>query len=90
MSRISELPNLDERLNRLQSGGAGGIFHPMEARVAKLESDTDAIKVTIADIKTDIREMRIDMRSDFKLLFGALITITLGLAVLMAKGFGWL
>mgnify|MGYP000722284598 FL=1 len=28
--------------------------------------------------------------TDFRLIFGAIITVALGLAALMAKGFGWL
>ncbi|MGV0910339.1 hypothetical protein [Martelella sp. FOR1707] len=73
----------------------------MEARVAKLESDVSNIKDTLSDVKADIREMRADlksetaglradMRTDFRITFGALITVALGLAALMAKGFGWL
>ncbi|ODT85350.1 MAG: hypothetical protein ABS69_00830 [Nitrosomonadales bacterium SCN 54-20] len=34
--------------------------------------------------------VRKDARSDFRLLFGALIFVALGLAGIMAKGFGWL
>jgi len=30
------------------------------------------------------------MQTDFRLLFGAIIAVTLGLAALMAKGFHWL
>lgn len=30
------------------------------------------------------------MERDFRILFGALIAVTLGLAGLMARGFGWL
>jgi gas vesicle protein len=38
------------------------------------------------DLRTDIREIR----SDFKLLLGALVTVALGLSGLMAKGFHWI
>lgn len=62
----------------------------MEARVAKLESDVSHIQRDITDIKSDIKEIRNHQRSDFRVLFGALITVALGLAALMAKGFGWL
>ncbi|MEJ7808514.1 MAG: hypothetical protein WKG03_21655 [Telluria sp.] len=55
----------------------------MEARTARLESD-------IGEIKTDVREIKRDQRSDFRILFGATVTTTLGLAALIAKGFGWL
>lgn len=62
----------------------------MEARVAKLESDVENIKNSIKDIKDDVREIKRDARTDFRLLFGALIVATLGLASLMAKGFNWI
>ncbi|HBT3381382.1 TPA: hypothetical protein MBF67_003336 [Klebsiella aerogenes] len=61
----------------------------LEARVAKLESDIDHIKVTLKEIKDDVREIKRDARSDFRILFGALITVALGLAGIMAKGFHW-
>jgi hypothetical protein len=44
----------------------------------------------IGEIKTEIREMRIDARTDFRLTFGVLIATALGLAGIMAKGFGWI
>lgn len=56
---------------------------------AKLESDIDHIKVTLKEIKDDVREIKRDARSDFRILFGALITVALGLAGIMAKGFHW-
>ena len=62
----------------------------MQARVAKLESDVEHMKNTLKEIKDDVREIKRDARSDFRILFGALITVSLGLAGLMAKGFHWL
>jgi hypothetical protein len=37
-----------------------------------------------------VKELRRDDRTDFRLLFGAIIVVALGLAGLMAKGFHWL
>lgn len=74
----------------LTSGGGGGIFNGMEARVAKLESDVGYIKDNISDIKKDVAEIKRDARTDFRLLFGAIIFVALGLAGLLAKGFHWL
>jgi hypothetical protein len=37
----------------------------MEARIARLESDVNAIQTSIADIKLDIREFRKESREDF-------------------------
>lgn len=67
------------------SGGAG-----MEARIAKLEATTTHILESMTDLKSDIREIKLHARSDFRVLFGALIAVALGLAGLMARGFGWL
>ncbi|WP_058912873.1 hypothetical protein [Entomohabitans teleogrylli] len=61
-----------------------------DSRLSRIEADIDHVKSMLRDIKDDAREVRQDMRSDFKLLFGALIAAVLGLAGIMAHGFGWL
>jgi len=58
----------------------------MEARIA----DVEPIQSDIREIKQDIREIKVDARTDFRILFGSLITVAIGLAGLMAKGFGWI
>lgn len=62
----------------------------MEARAAKLEASVEHIERDIGEIRTDIRGLRADAKTDFRLLFAALIASALGLASLMAKGFHWL
>jgi len=62
----------------------------MDARIAKLESDVDHIQSDTREIKQDIREMKVDARTDFRILFGSIIGVAIGLAGLMAKGFGWI
>lgn len=62
----------------------------MEARLAKVEAVVETVQRDIAEIKADIREIRRDARGDFRLLFGSIITLGLGMAGLMAKGFHWL
>jgi hypothetical protein len=62
----------------------------MDARIAKLESDVDHMQSDVREIKQDIREMKIDARTDFRILFGSIIGVAIGLAGLMAKGFGWI
>ncbi len=62
----------------------------MEARVSRIEAWAEHTDITMSEIKQDIREMRKDMREDFRILFGIIAFTTLGLAGLMAKGFGWL
>ena len=62
----------------------------MEARVAKLDASVEHIAVDIAGIKDELKPLRANARTDFRLIFGALISVALGLAALMAKGFHWL
>lgn len=73
-----------------QHGGSNDGGGTVEARIARLESDVAHIQRDISEMKVDIREVKRDQRSDFRLLFGALIAVALGLAGLLAKGFGWL
>jgi hypothetical protein len=61
----------------------------MEARIGQLESDVDCIKRDVTELRGDVRTLREHQERDFRLLFGALIVVALGLAALMAKGFGW-
>lgn len=74
----------------LKSGDGDGTSGGMEARVVKLEVIAEHTLRDLGEIKTDVRELRQHARPDFRTLFGALITVALGLAALMAKGFGWL
>ena len=61
----------------------------LEPRVAKVEAAVEHIERDIADIKAEMRTMRANARGDFQLLFGATISVALGLAAIMAKGFRW-
>ena len=62
----------------------------MEPRIAKLESHFEYIRRDLDSVATDVKDLRKDMREDFRILFGALVVVALGLAGLMAKGFGWI
>lgn len=81
------------------TGGSGG-GDDLEARVAQLETHVQYIRRDIDSMKDEVRQFRGEtktelasinllMRSDFRLLFGSLIAVALGLAGMMAKGFGW-
>lgn len=82
------------RLVNSEQGGEPPYDGGMEARVAKLEAVSEFIQRDIAELKNETREIRKDIASirttDFRILFGAIITVALGLAGLMAKGFHWL
>lgn len=66
----------------------------MEARVARLETTVGNMQRNITELKDDVRAIRAEIvgirTTDFRLLFGAIITVALGLGGLLAKGFGWL
>lgn len=63
----------------------------LRADVASLRTDLKAdIRDSHTEFKSEMRDMRRDMTTDFRVTFAAIITVALGLAGLMAKGFGWL
>lgn len=74
----------------IDGGGGSGDDGQMEARIAKLEASVGHIERDVSDIKSDIRELRRDGRTDFRVTWGAMIAGFLGIAALMARGFGWL
>jgi hypothetical protein len=72
----------------------------MEARVAVLEEIASTMKGTLAELKAGQDRLRDELGSgldaardrqerDFRITFGAIIAVALGLAALMAKGFRW-
>ena len=69
---------VDDRFERLEA--------KFDDRFERLEAKVDA-KFDRVDAKFE--QVGIKARSDFHLLFGSLIASTLGLAGMMAKGFGW-
>jgi hypothetical protein len=79
-------PSFDGERSRGDDGG-------MEAKIAQLETKVELMKEDISELRVDMRAMRGDIASirttDFRLLFGATITVALGLAGLMGKGFHW-
>jgi hypothetical protein len=61
----------------------------MEARIGKLESDVEYIKRDVSELRTDVRELRSHQERDFRLLFGAIVFVALGISGMLAKLFGW-
>jgi len=61
----------------------------LEARVARLEAGIE-FQRNIAEIKTELQIIRANARSDFRLIFAALMAAAFGLAWLLARGFHWL
>ena len=71
------------------SGGRGNGGSGLDARVAKVEATIEHIQSDTSEIKDDIRDLRRNAANDFRILFGAIIGVALGLAGLIAKGFHW-
>ena len=76
------------------SSDDGGTEPPMEARLAKLEATVEHIQNDLTEIKSNMKDVSSQITAirttDFRLIFGAIIFVALGLAWIMAKGFGWL
>ena len=49
-----------------------------------------SVENRLGTIFDELREIRKEMRIDFRILFGALIAVAIGLTGVMAKGFGWI
>ena len=73
----------------------------LEARVVSLEAAMENVQSDIREIKHDLRSFRKEVldqfeslrkeyKSDLFKVFGAGATLAIGLAGLMAKGFGWI
>jgi hypothetical protein len=62
----------------------------VELRVARLEVRVEHIERDIGEIKTDLRSLREHIDGQLRAVWASIIASNLGLAGLMAKGFGWL
>lgn len=80
----------DDRGDVVDFQGGDGNDSDMEARIAKLEALAESTDKRLSNIEIDIRDMRKEASAGQKQFFLALVFVALGLAGLMAKGFGWL
>lgn len=69
----------------------------MEARIAKVEAgiehlvrETQSLRADMRDVRAEVRDIRAEHRADFRLTWGGMIALALGLAAMMAKGFKWI
>lgn len=62
----------------------------METRLVRIEIMLEYMQRDIKELKDDVRHIHAQLSTDFRILFGASITVALGLTGVMAKGFGWL
>jgi hypothetical protein len=88
--RVAEI----EREKGLKTPGGDGTSGGMEPRIAKLEASVEHVQQDIRDIKSDIHDICGDITgirtTDFRIIFGAIIAVALGLAGLIAHGFRWI
>lgn len=91
---IAWMSHMLREMNNLDAESRGGHNGGMESRIARLESAVEYIQRDVHEMKGDIKSLRGEVSSirttDFRLLFGAIIAVAVGLAGIMAKGFGWL
>jgi hypothetical protein len=59
-------------------------------RVAVLEQIARETVAGLADIRTELRQMRTEARSDFRWILGIVLAGNAGLLGVMAHGFHWL
>lgn len=88
--QLYDFPRNQAAEKPLEIGGDGGDNGGMEARMAVLEQIAKNTEKVLDRMDTRLIRIEDGQKMDFRLLFGALITTTLGLAALMAHGFKWL
>ncbi len=54
------------------------------------KAEVQHMRDLLAEFKTEIRDIRNEQRTDFRVTFGAIIAVAIGLAGLMAHGFKWI
>jgi hypothetical protein len=70
------------------SGGDDGMWQQsVETRLSELRADVQGMR---NEMSGEFRSVRDRQERDFRLLFGALIVASLGLAGILATGFGWI
>ncbi len=70
----------------LDKSGGGGNSGDMEARVAKVEAGVEHLIREMQVVRTELRDIRLEHRTDFRLTWAGI----LALAAMMAKGFHWI
>jgi chromosome segregation ATPase len=56
----------------------------------ELRDTRTELRAEIGDLRTELRTEIREVRTDFRFLTGSFITVSLGLAGMMAKGFHWI
>ena len=59
-------------------------------RVARLEVTCERILDELRELRSEMRDLRRTATSVFRIMVSAIIAVALGLASVMANGFGWI
>jgi hypothetical protein len=86
---MAEQTELPPNRKSLHAKADASYVADMEARVAVLEQIAKDTKDILVEMKRDIRDIRLDQRTDFRLLFSAVFAVAVSLAGVMARGFHW-
>lgn len=62
----------------------------MLARLGKLEGQMEGVLARLGLIEQDVRTLRADVTRDFRWTWSGMVVGFVGLAGMMAKGFGWI
>lgn len=87
---------MDNRLTRLEVT----VDH-IQDNLREVRTDMRDLRTDMRDLRSELRHFQTEVRADFRivrdqarldfrLLFGALISVAIGMAAMMAKGFRWL
>jgi hypothetical protein len=91
--RINKLESAAEQLQKDVTEIKGDVKDFRRETKAEFSEFRREVKAEFSEFrreaKAEFTAVRSDMRTDFRLLFGATIAVALGLAGMMAKGFGW-
>jgi hypothetical protein len=87
MADIYNHPSSGDYVDRRGGGGDDG---GMEARIARLEADSEHIKGSLQTIVSRLDRMEGNQRADFRYMLGAGAAAVIIVIGVVAKGFGWI
>jgi predicted nucleic acid-binding Zn-ribbon protein len=71
-------------------------FDRIDHEIAAVKNDIGHLKEEMTEVRRDVREIRNDIgglrtqdEKNFRLLFGALMTVAIGLSAMIGHGFKW-
>jgi hypothetical protein len=72
------------------NGGKPPYDGQVEPRLVRIETILEYVHRDVGELRMDMKEMRREQRSDFRMLFSTIVTMAIGMAAMMAKLFNWL